>query len=173
MIKMWVFFWFCASKKFDLNRKSHLRIGCRFIMVLTLRLEHHRNDLLWIWTPDHLIFGCHQWIVQPNICAVNIVDFIGKKREKKDTKMVFIMWISVFFTEAINKYNASASSTQEPAPGDRTFKLQYAVGALTGVVSIDTISVRPRINQFHFNLKLPKKNSTFNFCKFIDWKMVN
>lgn len=52
------------------------------------------------------------------------------------------MSIFVFFTEAINKYNASASSTQKPAPGDRNFKIEYAVGALTGVISIDDITVR-------------------------------
>lgn len=48
----------------------------------------------------------------------------------------------IFSAEAINKYNASASSTQKPAPGDRSFKLAYAVGALTGVISIDNITVR-------------------------------
>lgn len=131
---------------FDLNR-----ITSRQIIQIIIFLQIHYGFNITIGTPPQKFVmnmdtgSSDVWVPSVNCRS----KYLCRKYKKIfGLKIVDDFHLCDFFvlfclshTEAINKYNASASSTQKNATGDRNFKIKYAVGALTGVISTDVISV--------------------------------
>lgn len=60
---------------------------------------------------------------------------------KRDWKYDKNNKINNILTESINKYDAAASSSHKQADGAPTFGLGYAVGGLSGLRAVETVSV--------------------------------